>query len=42
VGRWAQHLHLAFDVMGLEGHGQVLSQEEINAIVTSIHPISDQ
>jgi hypothetical protein len=30
-----------FDVMGLEGHGQVLTREEINAIVASIQSISD-
>ncbi len=33
--------HYALDVMGPEGHGQVLTQEEINAIVSSIQPISD-
>jgi hypothetical protein len=33
--------HLAFDIGGLEGHGQVLTQEEINAMVASIRPASD-
>jgi hypothetical protein len=33
--------HLAFDIRGLEGHGQVLAQEEINAMVASIRPASD-
>jgi hypothetical protein len=28
--------HFAFDISGLEGHGQVLTQEEINAMVASI------
>jgi hypothetical protein len=33
--------HLAFDIWGLEGHGQVLTQEEINAMVASIRPTTD-
>ena len=33
--------HLAFDIQGGDGHGQVLTQEEINAIVASIRPASD-
>jgi len=33
--------HLAFDISGLEGHGQVLTQEEINAMVASIRPTSE-
>lgn len=33
--------HLAFDIWGSEGHGQVLTQEEINAMVASIRPASD-
>ena len=33
--------HLAFDISGLEGHAQVLTQEEINAMVASIQPTSD-
>ncbi|WP_348260688.1 hypothetical protein P8935_12840 [Telmatobacter sp. DSM 110680] len=33
--------HLAFDIWGGEGHGQVLTQEEINAMVASIRPASD-
>ncbi len=32
--------HFAFDVSGPEGHGQVLTQGEINAMVASIQPIS--
>ena len=32
--------HFAFDVGGPEGHGQVLTQAEINAMVASIQPIS--
>jgi len=32
--------HFAFDVYGREGHGQVLTQAEINAVVASIHPIA--
>jgi hypothetical protein len=32
--------HLAFDISGPEGHGQVLTQAEINAIVASIQQIS--
>ncbi len=32
--------HFAFDITGLEGHGQVLTQEEINAMVASIQPAS--
>lgn len=34
--------HFAFDVSGPEGHGQVLTQAEINAIVGSIQPTSDR
>ncbi|MGA2170636.1 MAG: hypothetical protein ABSG62_20800 [Terracidiphilus sp.] len=34
--------HFAFDVTGPEGHGQVLTQTEINAIVASIQPASDR
>jgi hypothetical protein len=37
----ASDRHFSLDVMGPEGHGQVLTQEEINAIVASIQPISD-
>lgn len=33
--------HFAFDVIGREGHGQVLTQAEINAVVASIHPTAD-
>jgi hypothetical protein len=33
--------HLAFDIWGVDGHGQVLTQEEINAMVVSIRPVSD-
>lgn len=33
--------HLVVDVQGPEGHGQVLTQAEINAVVASIRPISD-
>ena len=33
--------HLAFDIWGVEGHGQVLTQEEINAMVASIRPVPD-
>lgn len=33
--------YFAFDITGPEGHGQVLTQEEINAIVDSIRPTSD-
>ena len=33
--------HLAFDISGFEGHGQVLTQQEINAMVASIRPTSD-
>lgn len=33
--------HLAFDIWGVEGHGQVLTQEEINAMLASIRPVSD-
>lgn len=32
--------HFALDVDGPKGHGQVLSQEEINSIVASIRPMS--
>ncbi len=32
--------HLAFDIGGSEGHGQVLTQEQLNAMVGSIRPIS--
>ena len=32
--------HFVFDVGGPEGHGQVLTQAEINAMVASIQPIS--
>lgn len=34
--------HLAFDVSGPTGHGQVLTQAEINAIMASIRPIPDR
>jgi hypothetical protein len=34
--------HFAFDVSGPEGHGQVLTQEEINALVGSIRPAADR
>jgi len=34
--------HFAFDVTGPEGHGEVLTQTEINAIVASIQPPSDR
>ena len=37
----ADSRHLAFDISGLEGHAQVLTQEEINAMVASIQPTSD-
>jgi hypothetical protein len=30
--------HFAIDVGGEEGHGQVLTQEELNAVVASILP----
>lgn len=30
--------HVAFDVNGPEGHGQVLTQKEINAMIASIQP----
>jgi len=30
--------HFALDVIGPDGHGQVLTQAEINAIVASIQP----
>ena len=33
--------HFAFDVSGAEGHGQVLTQAEINAVVASIRPTPD-
>ena len=33
--------HLAFDIWGSEGHGQVLTQQEINAMVASIKPTSE-
>ena len=33
--------HLAFDISGVEGHGQVLTQKEINAMVASIRLTSD-
>jgi hypothetical protein len=33
--------HLAFDIWAVDGHGQVLTQEEINAMVASIRPVSD-
>ncbi len=33
--------HFAFDVIGREGHGQVLTQAEINAVVASIQPTAD-
>lgn len=33
--------YLVFDVSGREGHGQVLTQAEINAVVASIQPTSD-
>lgn len=33
--------HLAFNIGGLEGHGQVLTQEEINAMLASISPTSE-
>jgi hypothetical protein len=32
--------HFAFDVSGPEGHGRVLTQPEVNAMVASIRPIS--
>lgn len=31
-------LHLSFDIDGLEGHGQVLTQQDINAMVASVRP----
>ena len=34
--------HLALDISGPKGHGQLFTQEEINAMVGSIRPISDQ
>jgi hypothetical protein len=34
--------HFAFDVTGPEGHGHVLNQTEINAIVGSIKPVPDR
>ena len=34
--------HFAFDISGQDGHGQVLTQEEINSIVGSIRHTSDQ
>jgi hypothetical protein len=33
--------YFVFDITGREGHGQVITQEEINAIVDSIRPSSD-
>jgi hypothetical protein len=33
--------HFTFEVSGPQGHGRVLSQAEINAIVASIQPASD-
>ncbi len=33
--------HFAFDVTGPKGHGQVLTQAEINAVQVSIQPTSD-
>lgn len=33
--------YFAFDITGPEGHGQVLTQEEINSIVDSIRPAPD-
>jgi hypothetical protein len=35
----AANRHPAFDISGLEGHGQVVTQEEINAMVASIRPV---
>jgi len=34
--------HIAFDISGVDGHGQVLTQEEINAMVASIRLTSDR
>ena len=34
--------HLEFDVMGPEGHGQLLTQADINGIVAAIRPASNR